>query len=352
MLWIDKYCPRHLSELTAHPNVNAMLSRLVSAGDLPHLLFYGPFGGGKTTRIKALLRALYGDGVDKVKAEVICPEGINEEFVTTSSAYHVEISVTLLGNKDRLCVQYAIKELSEVASVFGYSKKGVPTYRVFVLKEAENLTFEAQAALRRTLERCVANSRVVLQCNKLSAIIPALRSRCLCLRLPLPSSDEIVTILDHIVTQEQVKLQPGATNQIAHMSEGDIRKAILTLERAAVNNETQLSRLKYQPWEMQCAQIVERLKEAQDPKRLHELREPIYNLTVSLIPPQFILKTITMFMIDSFPNELRPSVIEAAAHYSHTLAKGSKPQWHIEAFLAACMSGYKRHVMSLNSSGG
>jgi replication factor C subunit 3/5 len=66
MLWVDKYRPLSLDKLDYHKDQAAQLERLASAGDIPHMLFYRPSGAGKKTRIMALLRAIYGAGVEKV----------------------------------------------------------------------------------------------------------------------------------------------------------------------------------------------------------------------------------------------------------------------------------------------
>lgn len=70
MLWIDKHCPKNLLDFKSHKEVNELLIKLVdkSHGELPHLLFYGPSGGGKRSRILATLREVFGDRVDRVCA--------------------------------------------------------------------------------------------------------------------------------------------------------------------------------------------------------------------------------------------------------------------------------------------
>ena len=68
-LWVDKYRPQSLDRLDYHKDQAAQLARLAAAGDLPHMLFYGPSGAGKKTRVMALLRAIFGAGVERVKLQ-------------------------------------------------------------------------------------------------------------------------------------------------------------------------------------------------------------------------------------------------------------------------------------------
>lgn len=69
MLWVDRHRPKTLAELDAHPETDAMLQRLVDARDIPHLLFYGPPGAGKKTRVMALLRAHFGIAATHVRLD-------------------------------------------------------------------------------------------------------------------------------------------------------------------------------------------------------------------------------------------------------------------------------------------
>ena len=66
VLWVDKYRPRQLKKLTLHKDMTERLGKMVQAGDFPHLMLYGPSGAGKSTRVSALLREIYGPGVEKV----------------------------------------------------------------------------------------------------------------------------------------------------------------------------------------------------------------------------------------------------------------------------------------------
>ena len=69
-LWVDKHRPRQLSKLDYHQEQAAHLELLVSGGDFPHLLVYGPPGAGKKTRVMCLLRELYGPGVERLRSDL------------------------------------------------------------------------------------------------------------------------------------------------------------------------------------------------------------------------------------------------------------------------------------------
>lgn len=343
MLWLDKYQPRHLVNLSCHDDLNKLLLRVAERGDVPHLLFYGPPGAGKKTRMMAILRHLFGDGIDKVKAETISPEGTNQEFISVSSSYHNQVSASELGNKDRVCVQHMIKNLSSMSSAFSFAKKDVPKYRVFIIQEAEELSSGAQAGLRRTLEKYVKNSRIFLHCQQLSAIMPPLRSRCLCIRVPLPTVEELVNVLQDIATKEQLKVPKDYLNEISHKSNRDMRRAILMLEAAATRGfSSPAQSIAILPWEAECDRIAGMIKQHQTLKCLSEIRESLYDLLCSCIPGSMILEFLCKSLLKQMPTSIKPIIIAAAAHYSHTMSMGTKEIWHIEAFVAQVMNICKK----------
>lgn len=154
MLWVDKYRPTTLEKLDYGKEQAAQLSRMASSGDLPHLLFYGPSGAGKKTRIMALLRAIFGAGVEKVKLEhrsFSAPSGRSIEVTTVASNYHIEVNPGDAGMYDRYVVQDLIKEMAAYAPLV--AGETARTFKVVLLSEVDRLTKEAQAALRRTMEK-------------------------------------------------------------------------------------------------------------------------------------------------------------------------------------------------------
>ena len=118
-LLVDKHRPKTLGALTLNPGLSPMLERLGARRDYPHLLLHGPPGSGKKTRVLALLRAVYGPGVDRVKVEQrrFTVQGRSKpiELTTLASNYHVELNPSDAGSGDRAVVQEMIKELATSA---------------------------------------------------------------------------------------------------------------------------------------------------------------------------------------------------------------------------------------------
>lgn len=125
-LWCDKYRPNDLDKLDLHPQVNRQLRQLVQAGDFPHLMLFGPSGAGKRTRVYAVLRKLFGNGVEKTRVafKSFRVKTRNIDITTRSSNYHIELTPSDCGIHDRLVVQEVIKEMA-MNSVVNASSQGV-----------------------------------------------------------------------------------------------------------------------------------------------------------------------------------------------------------------------------------
>lgn len=220
MLWVDKHRPNRLSALSYHRTLTRRLSSLASdPGGLPHLLFYGPTGAGKKTRVAALLREVFGPGSERLRLDkrtFTTPTRRTVEINMISSNYHVEMAPGDAGLNDRYVVQDVIKEMAanrNIANV-GTAKEGggifatsndakndgdgeskpakrKADYKVVVLVEVDKLTRQAQAALRRTMEKYSSSCRLILCCNNPSKVIDPVRSRCLGIRVAAPSHDEV-----------------------------------------------------------------------------------------------------------------------------------------------------------------
>merc|ERR1711977_564564 len=184
-LLVDKHRPRSLDQLTYHPELSDRLRSLAQSGDFPHLLVYGPSGAGKKTRIVATLKELYGPGVEKIK--------IDSRVFQTTSNRNLEFTPSDVGNYDRVVVQDLLKEVAQTQQVDTSAKQ---RFKVVVINEADHLPRDAQAALRRTMEKYSPNLRLILLANSTANIIAPIRSRTLLVRVAAPTEGEICDVLE------------------------------------------------------------------------------------------------------------------------------------------------------------
>lgn len=235
-LLVDKHRPHTLETLSYHPDLSTRLSSLASSGDFPHLLIYGPSGAGKKTRITATLRALYGPGVEKIKIDSRVFQTTSNrklEFNIVSSNYHLEITPSDVGHYDRVVVQDLLKEVAQTQQVDLSARQ---RFKVVVINEADHLTRDAQAALRRTMEKYSPNLRLILLANSTSNIIAPIRSRCLLVRVAAPTEAEITTILAKVGKKEGYQSCVPLEQRVARESGRNLRRALLMFE--AVHAQT------------------------------------------------------------------------------------------------------------------
>lgn len=192
MLWVDKHRPKELDLLSYHDQTTKRLKALVEHRSIPHLFVYGPSGAGKRTRIMALLREIYGNGALKLKLDkrtFETPTKRSVEVNMISSNYHIELCPADAGLNDRFVVQEVIKEIASSKSVT--SSKQQVDFKIVILTEVDRLSKQAQAALRRTMEKYTQTCRLVLVCNSAAKVMEPVRSRCLGIRVPAPSMDDV-----------------------------------------------------------------------------------------------------------------------------------------------------------------
>lgn len=204
-MWAEKYRPQNLDEMVNQTEIVSRLKRFVEERNLPHLLFVGPAGVGKTTSILALARDLYGPGY--------------RNFIMELNASD-ERGINVIRDKVKFFARTAA-----IASV-------VP-FKILIMDEADHLTSAAQHALRRTMERYTRTCRFCLIGNYSENIIEPIQSRCSIFRFSPLSEADIKAWISTIAEKENVNLIEEGLDALYEVSGGDMRKAINLLQTAA-----------------------------------------------------------------------------------------------------------------------
>ncbi|CAN8075743.1 unnamed protein product [Agarophyton chilense] len=201
LMWIEKYRPEKLSDLLSHQQIITTLSTLISNNRLPHLLFCGPPGTGKTSTILACAKEMYGPSYKSMILELNASD-----------------------DRGILVVRDQIKSFASTRRMFSAGVKLV------VLDEADAMTSAAQMALRRVVEKFAANTRFCIICNYVNKIIPALQSRCTKFRFgPLPRGD-VRNRVREIAHNEGVPLTEDGLEALLDLGNGDMRRILNVLQ--------------------------------------------------------------------------------------------------------------------------
>lgn len=206
--WVDKYRPKTLNEIVGHDDVKNMLISSIEQGNLPHLLFHGGSGTGKTSAVLALVMQLYG------------PQRINEKVLELNASDENGINV----------VRDKIIKFANIVVGSNDPRYPSPSFKIIILDEADSMTSEAQTALKKVMESTCEITRFVFICNYESKIIDAIKSRCADFRFsPIPD-DLMIEKLKTIAHDEQMIVDDDVFHTITEICEGDARRSINTLQ--------------------------------------------------------------------------------------------------------------------------
>jgi len=204
-MWAEKYRPKNLNEMVNHTEIVTRLKNFAVERNLPHLLFVGPAGVGKTTSILALARDMYGPAY--------------QSFILELNASD-ERGINVIRDK--------VKNFARTAAI----TSEVP-FKILIMDEADSLTTAAQHALRRTMEIYTRTCRFCLIGNYSENIIEPIQSRCSIFRFSPLSEEDLRGWVRMIAERENVKLIPEGLDAIFEACEGDLRKATNLLQAAA-----------------------------------------------------------------------------------------------------------------------
>jgi len=208
-IWIEKYRPQKLADIVGQDEIVERLSSYVRSGNLPHLLFTGSAGVGKTTAAVTLAREFFRDSWQ-----------MNFRELNASDERGIDV------------VRNQIKQFARTTPL------GEATFKILFLDEADALTTDAQAALRRTMESYAQTCRFILSCNYSSKIIDPIQSRCAIYRFKPLGPEAVREEVRRIASREGLTITEGAMGAIVYIAQGDMRKAINALQGAAIINPT------------------------------------------------------------------------------------------------------------------
>jgi replication factor C small subunit len=205
--WVEKYRPQKLEDIVGQEQIVKRLEKYVDEESMPNLMFTGPAGVGKTTTALALVKLILGEYWRQNFLEL-----------NASDARGIET------------VRKDIKNFCRLKPV------GSP-FRIVFLDEVDNMTKDAQHALRREMEMYTKTATFILSCNYSSKIIDPIQSRCAIFRFAPVKGKDIIKRLEFIASKEGYEYDIDALESIVYFAEGDMRKAVNTLQSASLEGE-------------------------------------------------------------------------------------------------------------------
>lgn len=206
----DRYRPTRLADVLSQSHVVNILQECLRTKAIPHMLFYGPPGCGKTSTIIALCRELYGH---TYKTMILELNGSDDRGINV--------------------IRTQIKNFAKLKNV---THAGLP--KIIVLDEADSLTYDAQFALRRVIEKYTSNVRFCLICNYINKLIPAVQSRCMIFRFNTVQSSYISGKVRDVLNEESIQMDNKILDELVLVGNGDFRKVFNFLHVAKCSGAT------------------------------------------------------------------------------------------------------------------
>ena len=306
IMWVEKYRPKKISEIVNQKDIKGSLSALLkNQEEMPHLLFSGSAGVGKTTMALCISQEILGDKWKDYTLELNASDerGIN-------------------------MVRERVKKFSRFAGL----DTEIP-FKIIILDEADEMTSDAQTALRRIIEDTAKFCRFILIANNISKIINPIQSRCAVFKFSQIDEKEITTHLKAVLKKEKGKADEKELKEIAEYAGGDLRHAINLLQTAASTGDITQDSVKAAAGLTKTNDVEDVLKLAVSGKIQDSRNKMIELVKVYGMSESDFLKYINQALFSAKYDNLE-ELSQIIAKYDYRILVGSNPEIQLSAMLA------------------
>lgn len=306
-IWVEKYRPKRLSEVVGQEEIVSRIKSFVEKKSLPHMLFAGPPGTGKTTVALCTARELFG-------------EGWRQNFLELNASDERGIDT----------IRTKVKDYARTRPI------GDVPYKIVYLDESDALTSEAQNALRRTMEMYTHTARFILACNYSSRIIEPIQSRCAVFRYRRLGEREIAQMLKRIAKAEKFVLTEDGIKAIVYVSGGDMRMAINVLQAAAAVGKRVDEKAVFEVSALAKPEEVREMLELALNGKFEEARGKLNDLLVNQgLSGEDILEQIHREIFNlKLPEPMKVKLVDRVGEFDFRLSEGANERIQLEAVLA------------------
>jgi len=310
LMWVEKYRPFKLDDIVNQKEIVESLKNLMKEpAEMPHLLFTGPAGVGKTTTALCMSRQLLGEDWKRDTLE--------------------------LNASDERGIKMVRERVKEFAAVIKIrtTERDERKFRIIILDEADEMTSEAQTALRRIIEDSSETTRFMIICNYLSQIIEPIQSRCAIFRFKRIEKDTVEDQLKWLCKKEGIKYDDKGISQIFDSTNGDLRHSINILQSASVMGSISVSNVLASLGLTGKSKVNDIIKLAMSGK-FNDARIKLLELTAVYGMSEFDFLKYAYEAVYSLKLAHPEDFASLIAEYDYRLTHGSHPDIQLTAFLA------------------
>lgn len=306
-IWIEKYRPGTFTEIKGQDDIKKKVQAFIKQGNMPHLMFSGPAGTGKSTMAIVVAKKMYG-------------ENWRQNFLELNASDERGIDV----------VRHKVKDFARTRAL------GNVPFKIIFLDESDALTKEAQQALRRTMENYTTTCRFILSNNYSSKIIDPIQSRCTLFRFRPLEKKDVLAIIENIEEKEKIKIDQKAKEALFEISEGDCRKLENILQSCAALDEKITEELVFSMASIAKPAEVKEILELAVKNKFIDARNKLLDIMLKYgLSGQDIIKQIQKQVLElNIDDRMKVQLIDKCGEIEFRMTEGSDEYLQLEALLA------------------
>jgi len=305
-MWVEKYRPEILDDIVNQTAIIGSLKALIKDPiDMPHLLFSGSAGVGKTTTALCIAKDILGK---------------NRNLR----------NVLELNASDERGIGMVREKVKKFSKWSGFDE--IP-FKIIILDEADEMTADAQTALRRIIEDTAKICRFILIANNVSKIIEPIQSRCASFKFTTIHEKDVISRLEYIAGKENVKADKKGLKAIYEYTEGDLRHAINLMQATASLGGITEEHVKSSAGLTKTSDVDKVLKIALSGKVVEAREKMIELIKVYGMSESDFLKYLNSAVFKSKHDKLS-EILQVIAKYDYRILVGANSEIQLSAMLA------------------